>query len=254
MSFNPSNIKQTKEPKPPLMLIYAKPGVGKSSFIKSINGSFVFDIENKLNEADNISRYVPESYEDLLEGLRFLYAQDKLEYKAVCIDSLDWFESLIHKKVCNDVSAKTISDPYVKATGYGNGYILAANMMKNEIIPGLEAIRNKHNVPIIMVCHATVVVCKDPDVEPYDVHELKLHERLRTVITERVEAKVFMKIVQNKDQDGNLLPTDERMLIATPKKGIEAKNNLHLPTEIPISYSNGWGDFVNAINTNQPIN
>jgi hypothetical protein len=254
MTFNPNLITKKVEPKPPLMLIYAKNGIGKSSFLKSIEGAFVIDIENKLNNTDKVSRYVPETYEDVVEALTYVLNQEKNEYKAIAIDSLDWLEGLIHKKICKDTGAKTISDPYVKATGYGNGYIMAANLARNEILPLCEDIRNKHNVPVVMVCHAAIVVCKDPDIEPYDVHELKLHDKLRSVISERVEAKVYAKLRMNIDQNGKAVPTEERILITTPQKGIEAKNNLFLPTEVNISYSNGWNDFVSAINTNQPTN
>jgi hypothetical protein len=251
--FNPSNIKTKAEPKPPLMLIYAQNGVGKSSFLKSVPGIMVADIEGKLNNTE-LARFTPENYEEFKGWLEWLLAQDKIDYKAIGVDTIDWLEMLVHKKICTDSGAKTITDPYVKATGYGNGYILAANMMKNEIIPLFEQIRDKHNTPIILTCHASIVTCKDPDIEPYDVHELKLQDKMRAVISERMEAKVYAKIVRERDDKGNYLPAKEREFIAAPQKGIEAKNNLFLPDTFKVTYSNGWQDFIDVLNTNQPIN
>ena len=213
--FNPANIKREPEPKPPLILIYAQNGVGKSSFLLSVPGIIVADIEGKLN-ASTVARFVPTTYKEFKGWLEWMLNEEKIDFKAIGIDSIDWLESLIHKKICTDTGAATITDPYTKATGYGNGYILAANIMRNEVIVLLEQIRDKHNVPVIMVCHATVVTCKDPDIEPYDVHELKLHDKIRAVISERVEAKIYAKILRKRDDKGDYLPAKERELSGFP--------------------------------------
>jgi len=253
MTFDPNKIETKPVSKAPLILIYAANGIGKSSFLQSVPGIMVADIEGKLNNT-NVTRFRPDNYDEFKSWLEWCLSQDEPSFKAIGVDSIDWLETLVHQKICADTGAKTITDPFVKATSFGNGYILAANMIKGEILPLLEQIRDKHNTPIVMVCHAAIVTRKDPDVEPYDVHELKLHEKLRSVISERVEAKIYGKLNYNVDQNGKLLPTEERLFIAVPQKGIEAKNNLHLPNTFKVTYSNGWQDFINVINTNQPKN
>lgn len=253
MAFNPEMIQREPKRKAPIVLIYAANGVGKSSFLQSVPDIMVADIEGKLN-ATSIMRFKPECYDDVKEWLRWCIDQEDPEFGAIGIDSIDWLEALIHKHICQEVGASSISDPHTKATGFGNGYILAANIMKNDLIPLLEDLRDKHNVPIIMVCHAQITTRRDPDIEPYDVHELKLHDKMRTVISERVEAKMYGKLYSNVDQNGKLVPTTERIFVATPQKGIEAKNNLFLPDTFKVSYSNGWQDFLGVLDTNKPTN
>ncbi len=252
--FNPTDIKTAAEPKAPIVLVYAKNGVGKSSFLASIPKVFAIDIEGKLNKFDQLMRYTPKDYEDFKGVLDWIIAQEKVDFKALAIDTVDWLEMLMHQYICRENKAKTINDPRVQATTFGNGYIIAANMWKGEVLPLLEAIRDKFNTPIVLTCHAAVVTSKDPDSEPFDIHELKLHEKLRSVISERVEAKIYAKLQQNVDQNGKPLPSKERVFICAPQKGIEAKNNLFLPDSFQVSYSNGWHDFINQLNTTKPLN
>lgn len=252
--FNPTDIKTMAEAKAPLILVYSKHGVGKSSFLASIPKVFAIDFEGKLNKFEQLMRYTPKNFEDFRGILEWLLAQEKPEFKAVAIDTVDWLEMLIHQHICAGTGAKTINDPHVKATTFGNGYIMAANTFRYEVLPLLEAIRDKFNIPIVFTCHATVITSKDPDSEPFDIHELKLHEKLRAVISERVEAKIYAKLKQNVDQNGKPLPSKERVFICTPQKGIEAKNNLFLPDDFTVSYSAGWHDFINQLNTTKPLN
>ena len=251
--FDPSMLESVAIPKAPIVLLYAENGVGKSTFLTTIPHIIVADIEGKLNNT-NVARFTPGNYEQFKTWLEWLLFQDKLEFKAVGIDSADWLLSLIDGFICKNTGASSISDPYVKATGFSNGYIMAANILKNDVLRLIAEIRDKHNVPFIIVCHAHIVKREDPDVDPYDQYDLKLEKRSAAILSERVEAKVFAKIIREKDAKGNLIPTDKRAFICSPQKGISAKNNLKLPDTFEVTESNGWQDFLNALNTKQSTN
>lgn len=253
MVFDPSKIMTQPPQEAPLILIFAPNGHGKSSFIASAKNPFVIDAEKKFKTEKQASIYRPDNLQDLLESLDYLYNQEKLDYGIVAIDTLDWLEREIHKKMMEEYNATNIVDDKVKALNFQKGYMVAANIFLGEVYPLLDAIRKKHNMPIVIGAQCLPKKQKEADKEEYIMQDLRAQEELANKISDLVEAKVYLQKREHINQKGQVIPTEERYLITRRVKGINAKNNLHLPEEVPVSYGNGWGDFVQAIGTSTPV-
>jgi hypothetical protein len=254
MVFSPNNIMTTPPEEAPLVMVFAPNGHGKSSFIASAKNPFVIDAEKKFKSEKQASVYRPENLDEFIEALQYLLNQDKLEYGLIAIDTLDWIERCIHDKICETFKVKVINDDHCKALNFNKGYDLAANMFLSDVYPLLDAIRKKHNMPIVIGAQCLPTKQKEADKDEYIMQDLRVHDKLGAKISDLVEAKVYLQKKEHLDQKGRVIPTEERYLITRRAKGINAKNNLHLPEEINITYSNGWNDFVKAIGTSHPTN
>ena len=253
MVFDPSKIMTQPPQEAPLILIFAPNGHGKSSFIASAKNPFVIDAEKKFKTEKQASIYRPDNLQDLLESLQYLYDQEKLDYGVVAIDTLDWLEREIHNKICIDFNVKIVNDDHCKALNFNKGYDLAANIFLGEVYPILDAIRKKHNMPIVIGTQCLPTKQKEADKEEYIMQDLRVQDKLAHKISDLVEAKVYLQKREHVNQKGQVIPTEDRYLITRRVKGINAKNNLHLPEEVPVSYNDGWGDFVKAIGTSTPV-
>ena len=262
--FSPDLIKTNTEQRPPFLIIYAPNGHGKTTFIASIGSTFIVDTEDKCNEIEGAFRYVPETYEDVVKSLEHVLNLEVVPYKAVVIDTIDWLEKIVHaeilsthtyfdKKTGKQENAKNINDDNCKELNFGKGSILAANMVLCGIMPLIIAIRKKHRIPVIIFAQQAKAPVNSPDVEKYNVIDLRLEPRLAAFLSDKVEAKMYIQIRFNKDHKGVMIPSKERYLITVPQKGIAAKNSLHLPDTIEISELNGWQDFISKINLNKPL-
>lgn len=252
-AFDPSKIRNKPIVRPPLLMVYSPNGYGKSTFLSTIPKLFILDTEDKCNEIDAHS-YVPIDFDDVILVLNWILNHEigKLPYEVLAIDTLDWLEKRIHDNIMKKYKVSTIIDDTSKDLNFGKGNMVAANMFMAEIYPLIDAIIRKHNIPVVLCAQQQKVRVKEPDKEEYNVIDLRLESKLAGVISDKVEAKLYLNCRFMRDQKGSMIPTDERYFITTPQKGIAAKNSLDLPHEITISRYNGWNDLLRAIGTNKP--
>ena len=140
MVFDPTRVETKKVSQAPLLVVYGEPGIGKTTFAVSSPNPFVIDFENGSKNF-NVARVHPESLDDMHDIFDYLL-NEKHDYQSIIVDSADWLESSIHKKICKESGANTISDKRNDVTAFGNGHIKAANEFKY-VLMRLEEIRNK---------------------------------------------------------------------------------------------------------------
>ena len=100
MAFKLSDIKEKIERKPPRILIHGTAGLGKTTLAASIPGVIFIQTEDGLAGVADVPHFpLAKSYDDVMSALHEL-ANEKHQFKAIAIDSLDWLESLIWQKVC----------------------------------------------------------------------------------------------------------------------------------------------------------
>lgn len=240
MQIDISKIEKKPMKKPPAIIIYGEPGVGKTTFAISAPDPFVIDIEKGASYME-VARVQPESYEEIMGWLEQVL-HGKHAYKTLVLDSLDWLEMLIHKKVCADSGAKDISDKRSDATSYGRGHIQALRLFL-DVRNILETIRTSRNMAIIITAQTLVKRFDDPIDGGYDRYVLKTHEKMCAAAVEWADAVMFAKKEARISGDGKKRE-GERVLITHGTLSAVGKSRLKLPPSIPLS----WDGFVNNIN------
>jgi len=167
-------IRKTKHSSPPRIVVHGTEKVGKSTFMATAPSPIFVQTEDGLNGIDTEAFGLSESLDEVMDNLRLL-ANEEHDYKTVIIDSADWLERLIHKSVCEVDGVASIE---LAAGGYGKGYGIATTKFR-QVLAGLDYLNKQKGMIVSMICHSTVVAFNDPQSEPYDRYEMKLHQPKR---------------------------------------------------------------------------
>ena len=179
-----------------------------------------------------------------MEPLYALYNEPH-EFGTVVIDSVDWLEPLIWKRVCDDNKWGSIEEP-----GYGKGYVAALDLWR-EYLDGLNALRNERGMTVIQIAHTDIKRFDSPVHEPYDRYVIKLHARAAALLQEHSDIVLFAnyRVSTVKSDVGfnkkvtRALGSGERVLYTEERPAFLAKNRYGLPDVLPLD----WPAFAAAM-------
>jgi len=247
---NLSKIQRGRTPRPPRILLYGTPGIGKSTFGSQAPNPVFIPTEDGLDEIDAAKFPTAESLADVMAALAELRNQQH-NYETVIVDSLDWLERLIWDKVCADYGVKSID----KADGgYARGYMHALTYWR-EVVEQLSQLRLHRGMIVLLIAHARIEKVEDPEASPYDRYSPRLHKHATDLITEWCDAVLFATRkfrVQTEDagfgrtrgvahaigKDGG-----ERVLRTVGGPSCIAKNRYGITEELPLA----WEAFISAL-------
>lgn len=178
----PSKLGQVRRGKlalPPRVLAYGTEGVGKTSLAADAGALFA-DIEGGSGELD-VARYPfnpgepdefrPRSYEQLIEMCDDLIANPLHGFRALCLDTVDALEALIHAHLMKKYKVDTIEKI---GGGFGKCYRASVEELRR-FLAKLDIIRGQ-GVAIIMIAHARTTTFKNPEGPDYDRFGLKVYD------------------------------------------------------------------------------
>lgn len=174
------------------------------------------------------------------------------DFKTLVLDSIDFAEPLLWAHVCAADGKKNIEE-----YGYGKGYLRAMDEARL-FFRGLEALRNKRGMAIIITSHCEVRKHEAPDSLGYDRYQLSLDKRLGAFVHDWVDALLFAQwkvhvVKEDKGFGGERtrgVGSGERVLYTEERPGWWAKNRYALPAQLPLS----WTAFVDAMNATTSTN
>lgn len=223
--------------KPPRITVFGVPGVGKSSFAASAPKPIFILTEDGLGSLETDHFPLATDYDDVIGALGSL-ATEEHDYQTVVLDSLDWFEPLVQRKVCKDNGWKDIEQP-----GYGRGYVAALDAWKN-YIDAINYLRDERSMTVIQIAHSETVRFESPETEPYSRFVLKLHKRASALIAEHSDILGFANYrtsTVKTDAGFNKKVTrgvgsGERLLFLSERPAYTAKQRYGLPDSIPLEW------------------
>lgn len=238
-----------KVKKPPLILLYGPDGVGKSSFGAQAPKSIFLCAENGTDNLDVNRLPALKMWSEVFLAISEL-TNDKHDYQTLVIDSLDWIEPLLHRKICEAHGVKSIE---LAAGGYGKGYVEAQGEWL-QFKDALITLREKRGMNIILLAHADIAVFNDPNIQAtYDRYQIKLHKKASALMREFVDNVLFANYVTHPKKEGakhRVYGDDARAIYTQRRPGFDAKNRFGLPFSFPLSYT----DFETALANSTPNN
>lgn len=218
----------------PKGIIYADPGVGKTTFAAGAPDHIIMDIENGANHLRcNKTPYLQDWRQCVrwLKGLR----DDEHPYKVVAIDTVDW---LCTRLIDNVVSTETkeengmvLQSIHRVHGGYGEGMARVRASFLRSVLPALDAM-SQRGIAVILLAHTAKVSVMSS--EGYSVEKTgpDLDKQLLPILTEWAD---FVALGAYKD--------GKRWLRMRGDDQIVAKSRYRVPPTIPMD----WGSFVDAI-------
>ena len=232
--------------KPPRVVLYAKDGMGKTTWAAGADRPIFLPTEEGADEV-GVDRFpLLDTFSVFLAALGKV-AKGGHDYGTVVVDSLDWLERLIFSDVAKDKGVSSIED-----IGYGKGYFFALDKWRR-VLAGLDLCRGQ-GMAVIAIAHAQIKRFDSPEVEPYDRYMLKLKDSAGALLREWADVVGYATddvSVKKADVGFNATvarghSTGRRSLRLVERPAYDAKNRYGLPDSIPFPKEGGWQVFCQA--------
>jgi len=246
MAISLNSLRKTGVARPPRIVVYGTHGIGKSTFAAQAANPVFIQTEEGLDAINATAFPLCQSFEDIMDAIGVL-ASEENDFETVVIDSADWAEQLVHKRVAKDNNVATID-----AIGYGRGYKAAVDYWR-QILDGLDHLRNAKNMQVMMLAHTQVKRFDDPLADPYDRYQLDLHHASASLIAEWCDILMFANQQYStvKSDVGfnqkvtRAVGSGNRVLYTQERPGWQAKSRWPLPDSLPLDYAK----FADALGT-----
>jgi AAA domain len=228
-------IKQETNHIAPILLVYGAEGRGKTTLASKLPDAVWFLLEQGLPRGVTVaSMQSVNSFEGVLNGLRYL-ANEEHPYKALVVDTLDALEPYVLEHVCAQHNWKNIEQP-----SYGKGWLMADDTWRR-FLNGLNIVRNKRDMTIVLTAHATIERIDDPRVATYTSYQPKLHKRARALMMDACDIIGFLsEDLRVVTDDGGFRERTRatagngRYLFVEGRPAFAAKNRYGMPEKLPI--------------------
>ena len=242
MAISLKSLKKGLEIKPPTIILYGVAGIGKSTWASEAPNPVFIQTEEGLNTLDVAKFPLAKNINDVYESIGAL-VNEQHDFQTLIIDSIDWFEKLVHIDVRKTHGEDVFTD-------YGRGYKFATPYFE-KLVDGLNVLRNEKGMAIILVGHAKVTPFNAPDTAAYDRYSIDLHKEAATTIEEWAECIFFAnyKVYVQKEDGGfgkevkKAAGKGDRIVYTQERPPYKAKNRYLLPHELPMDF----GSFSRAM-------
>ncbi len=252
MTISLNNLVQKKPDKPPMIVIYGRGKMGKTTLAAGFPKPIFIQTEDGAGslELTSFSEEPLTSFADVNQALIEL-ATEEHDFQTLVIDSLTQMEPLVWKETCKRSSDdpngrwSSIEDP-----GYGKGYV-AADEVWRDFLSACAWLRDHKRMTIILIAHEMVERFSDPERDDYDRYKMRLHKRADAMIRERADIVGFLNAVITLDQEKTgfgkntkkitkAKGSGQRALNLAPRPTFEAGNRYRMPDKILINETDGY--------------
>ena len=225
-------------PRPPIMLFYGVPGIGKTTLAASAPSPIFLQTEDGLGRIEAPTFGLLRSFDEIMQAIGELYSEPH-DFKTVVLDSCDHAEPLLWAQACRDNGWKSIED-----APYGKGYVAALDHWR-ALLDGFRALRDERQMTVILLAHYSIQRFASPEVEAYDRYVPKMHKLAEPLVRESVEDVLFAnyRVSTVKTEAGGFKKSQtrgvgggERLLYTEERPAFIAKNRNAMPPSIPMEW------------------
>lgn len=232
----------------PRTVLYGPHGIGKSTFGAKSERPVFLPFEDGLSGISVDAYPLVTEWDQLMAAMTDLYTS-AYGFKTLVIDSLDWAEDVILKKVCKDSKKNSIED-----IPYGKGYVMALDLWR-KWLSALDALRIEKGIVPLLLAHHEQKRYESPETESYDRLQLKLHRKAADLIQEWADIVAFVnyKVYTKSSSTGfgqtvaKAIGAGERVMYLAEKPAFVAKNRYGMPDEIPFNFETFQTTFTKHI-------
>lgn len=173
MAINLSELKMLSADKPPRVLAYGPPGIGKTTFGSEWPNPVFIQLEDGTPKDVKVTGWSQlKTFKQVMEALAALYSEEH-DFKTLVVDSVTTLERLIFAETCARGDEKGNPKNNIEEFGFGKGYVFATRIA-SEFIDGINALRRDRGMAIVLIAHSTVMRFDDPETVSYDRYEIAL--------------------------------------------------------------------------------
>jgi len=179
----------------PRIVFYGGHGIGKSTLGSLFPKPIFISTEDGLDAINCVSFPLCESIDEVADHIRNLIKNEH-GFLTCVIDTVDW---LVDPLITRDIESKHDD----KELAYGKGQVMVAESFR-EILNGLDILRRKKNMNIVILSHAEVTRFNSPLTDPYDRFIPKLSKRANAIMQEWCDVLGYIgyRVVVKKAESG----------------------------------------------------
>lgn len=242
MAISLGALNSTRNDKPPIGILYAVGGAGKTTLASEFPDPYYLPTlgEEPPDDIDMPTPGIAESFSEVLDVMEWMLTNEH-DRKTLIIDSLDGVEPLVWAETCSRNGWNSIED-----AGFGKGYVAADDVWR-EFIAGTKALRDAGHA-VILIAHTDITRFDSPTSDPYSRYGIKLHKRASALLQEAAQFVAFMNYRHTlKEKDvgfnkkvGHAEGSGERQIHVEERPGFLAKNRYSMPPVVPYKKGQGW--------------
>jgi hypothetical protein len=232
------------------IIIYGPPKLGKSTLVGSTKGALMIPTEDRVSHIECDKTPVVSTLEEVLEVFEYLMSDNNMEkgkrkYTRVILDTLDWFEPVLHEYVCRKKNFKSLTDDHNKETAFSKGLKYHAVAGWKFFLQYCDQLRDD-GIDVIFVAHAQSVKFNPPDTDEYDKWVMKVDKHSLAVLEEWADIigfynkEIFVRKGEGMNKAKGKITTSNRRLLhlAGENAAMTSGNSFGLPdVEVILEYA-----------------
>jgi len=225
-------ILNSPHPSAPKGIVYGPPGIGKTTFGASADGSIIVDCENGAGAVQCSRTPYLATWAEIEQWLLAL-EREQHGYSVVVVDSVDWLLRRLEEHV---TGVKGGVDQTLNRShgGYGNGKQVLKNYTYQKLLPTLDRIVGR-GISVLLLAHEKRTDITNSDGITIEKTTADLPDDYRNIFVEWAD---FLCHARYDARGGRVLVTAETQQAL-------AKNRYNLPPVLPFD----WPSFVSAISS-----
>jgi hypothetical protein len=238
------NIIEGKVQRPPKLLIWGPPAVGKSTFAAGADSPLFVEAENRTSHLD-VSRLPVKTWNDVLDVIRAILKDEDRRFKTVVFDTVDAIETLLFRHIADDKGVESHED-------IGGGWFKYRTPMLKQwkkFMSGIDKLSSE-GIQCILLAHAHKKTYNPPEGQPYDRFVLKMDQAGGDFIVENVDLvgyakfQVFVKKDRDQKANGKATTNGKRLLQFKFSPAYQTKQGVPCVDECELS----WDAFKEGLN------